>query len=137
MDNDPERTMIPNGWRAGAPRCWTGLHCCLRLQVQTAQRPRNHPGIGGRSAAAAHPAWPGQSWPALRWLDRQAPAGDQVVELTCVAGQPEEPILLRNLLRLGAILRAPAAGELGGLVELLATDTIQPLILLAVQVAGV
>src|SRR5208282_2800789 len=69
-------------------------------------------------------------------LDPEPARADQVVQLAGVPGQPEEPVLLRDGLRLGAVFRAPAARQVGRPVELLAAHAVPALVVLQVQIAA-
>lgn len=68
-------------------------------------------------------------------FDAQGAVGDQLVQPAGVAGQPEEPVLLRHELRLGAVLGAAPVDQFGLGVELLAADAVQAFVVLAVQVS--
>src|SRR6266508_4331770 len=67
---------------------------------------------------------------------RSFAAADQLVQPLLVAGEPEEPVLLGDQLRLDVVVWAAAAAKLHLGVELLAADAVQPLVVLAVEVAG-
>ncbi len=67
-------------------------------------------------------------------LDPEPARADQVVQLAGVPGQPEEPVLLRDQLRLCPVFRAAAAWQVGGPVELLAADAVPPLVVPQVEV---
>ena len=69
-------------------------------------------------------------------LDAQPPGGDRRPQRFGVPGQPEEPVLLADLLRHGLVLGAPAVAQFGRRVELLAAGAVQALVFLPVQVAG-
>jgi hypothetical protein len=69
-------------------------------------------------------------------LDAQGAAGDQVVEPVGVAGQAEEPVLLRDEFRFGAVLGALSVDQFVFGVELLAADAVEALVFLAAGVAG-
>jgi hypothetical protein len=69
-------------------------------------------------------------------LDPQLPAGDQLAQRFGVAGQPEEPVLLGDELRLGAVLGTSPVDQIVGGVELLAAHAVQAFVVLAIQIAG-
>src|SRR4029077_21014005 len=69
-------------------------------------------------------------------LDAQFVAGDRRTKRPAVAGQPEEPVLLGDALRLGVVLGAVSGPQFGGGVELFTTGAVQPLVPLAVKVPG-
>src|SRR5262249_17823391 len=71
-----------------------------------------------------------------RGLDPEPAGADKPVELVGVPGQAEEPVPPRSPLRLGHGFWAPAAPQFGRLVELLAADAVQALVVLQVQVAA-
>src|SRR4029453_10624978 len=74
--------------------------------------------------------------PAGRWLDPQPATLDQLVEPVLVTRQAVEPVLLGDARRPGAVLGTAAPLDRVRGVELLAADAVQPLVLLAVEVAG-
>src|SRR6202034_3393425 len=67
-------------------------------------------------------------------LDPEPARADQVAQLAGVAGEPEEPVLLRDPLRPGPVLRAQAVRQLGWPVKLLASHAVQAFVLLSVQI---
>jgi hypothetical protein len=69
-------------------------------------------------------------------FDAQLATTHQLAQPLLVAGEPEEPVLLGDQLRLEVVVGAAAAAKLRLRVELLAADAVQPLVVLAVEVAG-
>ena len=69
-------------------------------------------------------------------LDAQPPGGDRLPQWRGVPGQPEEPVLLADLLRLGPVLGAAAVAQFGRGVELLAAGAVQAGVPPPVQVTG-
>jgi len=67
-------------------------------------------------------------------LDPQPAGGDRLPQRRGVAGQPEEPVLLADLLRFRPVFGAAAVAQLGRTVELLTAGAVQAGVLLPVQV---
>ncbi len=68
-------------------------------------------------------------------LDQHFVTGDQVAQSILVGGEAEEVVLLVDPLRLGAVDRAALVDQLLRLVEALALDAVEPLVMTGVDVA--
>lgn len=71
----------------------------------------------------------------MGWNDPKRAGLDEFKQPVAISGETEEPVLLTDGLKGNAMFRAAPVIEFGRLVKLLATDAIEALICLAIEVA--